>query len=163
MPINQDLFIYRIYPVKDAARNMTNRASRICQHLSNSWENWLSNWNWMPCVLPFLGPLLLTLILTFGPCLMHLFFFFPKFQDRLHAFTNWTIHELFLTHSDYQKLQPHNKSPWPTFQPFLISPPWHTCPQGSSYRRLTFGPYPKSKRLAWSGPHGVSLIRWLIM
>ena len=68
--------------VKDAARNLTNRASRIHQHLSNSWENWLSNWNWMPWVLPFLGPfLLLTLILTFSPCFMHLF---SKFlQDRL--------------------------------------------------------------------------------
>ena len=51
--------------VKDAARNLTNRASRIHQHLSNSWENWLSNWNWMPWVLPFLGPLLLlTLFLS---------------------------------------------------------------------------------------------------
>ena len=28
--------------VKEAARNLTNRASRIHQHLSNSWENWLS-------------------------------------------------------------------------------------------------------------------------
>ena len=73
--------------VKEAARNLTNRDSRICQHLSNSWENWLSNCNWMPWVLPFLGPLLLlTLILTFGPCLMCLF---SKFlQDHLHAFTN---------------------------------------------------------------------------
>ena len=61
--------------VKEAARNLTNRALRIRQHLSNSWENWLSNWNWMPWVLPFLGPLLLlTLILSFCPCLMSLFF-----------------------------------------------------------------------------------------
>ena len=64
--------------VKEATRNLTNRASRICQDLSNSWENWLSNWNWMPWVLPFLGPLLLTLILTFGPCLMCLFSKFHK-------------------------------------------------------------------------------------
>ena len=56
---------------------------------------------------------------------------------------------------------PH-KSPWPAFQAFLVLPPWHPCPTGSSYRRLTFGPYPKSKRLEWQGPHGVSLIRWLI-
>ena len=50
----------------------------------------------MPWVLPFLGPLLLlTLILTFSPCLIHLF---SKFlQDRLQAFTNRTIHELLLT------------------------------------------------------------------
>ena len=34
--------------VKEVARNLTDRASRICQCLSNSWENWLSNWNWMP-------------------------------------------------------------------------------------------------------------------
>ena len=60
--------------VKEAARNLTNRASRIRQHLSNSWENWLSNWNWMPWVLPFLGPLLLLIfILTFGPCLISFF------------------------------------------------------------------------------------------
>ena len=41
--------------VKEATRNQTNRASRICQDISNSWENWLSNWNWMPWVLPFLA------------------------------------------------------------------------------------------------------------
>ena len=82
--------------VKEAARNLTNRASRIHQHLSNSWKNWLSDWNQMPWVLPFLGPLLLlTLILTFSPCLMHLFSEF--LQDRLQAFTNRTIHELLLT------------------------------------------------------------------
>ena len=82
--------------VKEATRNLTNRASRICQDVSNSWENWLSNWNWMPWVLPFLGPLLLlTLILTFSPCLMRLF---SKFlQDHLQAFTNQTIQELLLT------------------------------------------------------------------
>ena len=39
--------------VKDAARNLTNRAWRIRQHLSNSWENWLSNWNRMPWLLLF--------------------------------------------------------------------------------------------------------------
>ena len=93
--------------VKEAARNLTNRASRIRQHLSNSWENWLSNWNWMPWVLPFLGPLLLlTLILIFSSCLMHLFF--SKFlQDHLQAFTNRIIHKLLLTCSNYQKLLPH--------------------------------------------------------
>ena len=69
-------------------------------HLSNSWENWL---NWMPRVLPFLGSLLLlTLILTYGPCLMHLLS--KLLQNRLQAFTNQTIHELFLTFSNYQKL-----------------------------------------------------------
>ena len=73
--------------VKDAARNLTNKASRIRQHLSNSWENWLSNWNWMPWVMPFLGPLLLlNLILTFSPCLMCLLSKFLK--DPLQAFTN---------------------------------------------------------------------------
>ena len=78
---NKSGFIYlQDLSCKDAARNMTNRASRICQHLSNSWENWLSNCNWMPWVLSFLGPLLLTLILTFHPCLMHLFFFFFFFK-----------------------------------------------------------------------------------
>ena len=60
--------------VKEAARNLINRASRIHQHLINSWENWLSSWDWMAWVLPLLGPLLiLNLILTFSPCLRHLF------------------------------------------------------------------------------------------
>ena len=70
--------------VKEAARNLTNRALRIREHLRNSRENWLSNWNWLPWVLTFLGLLLLlALILTFGPCLMHLF---KKFlQDHLWA------------------------------------------------------------------------------
>ena len=73
--------------LEEAARNLTNRASRIPHHLGNSWENWSSNWNWMPWVLSFLGPLLLlTLILTFSPCLMCLF---SKFlQNRLQPFTN---------------------------------------------------------------------------
>ena len=71
----------------------------------------------------FLGPLLLTLILTFGPCLIHLFFFFPKLiKDRLQAFTNRTIHELFLTHSDYQKLQPHTNPLDPHSSLFLSHP-----------------------------------------
>ena len=92
--------------VKEAARNLTNRASRIHQHLSNSWKNWLSDWNQMPWVLPFLGPLLLlNPFLTFGPRLMSLF---SKFlQDDLWAFTNWSIHELLLTHSNCQKLWPY--------------------------------------------------------
>ena len=54
----------------------------------------------MPWVLLLLGPLLiLTLILTFGPCLMRFlcFFFFSKLlQDCLRALTNQTVHELFL-------------------------------------------------------------------
>ena len=92
--------------VKEAARNLTNRSLRIHQHLSNSWEHWLNNWNWIPWVLHFLGPLLLlAFILTFSPCLMLIF---PKFlQDHLWAFTNQTIYELLLTHSNYQKLWPH--------------------------------------------------------
>ena len=114
--------------VKEAARNLTNRALRIRQHLSNSWENWLSNWNWMPWVLPFLGPLLLlTLILTFSPCLMRLF---SKFlQDPLQAFTNRTIHELLLTHSDYQKLQPHTNPLDPHSSLFLSHPKDVPVPQ----------------------------------
>ena len=92
----------------------------ICWHLSNSWENWLNSWNWMPWVLPFLGPLLLlTFILNFGLCLILLF---SKSQDRLQAFTNLTIHKLLLTHSDYQKLWPHINPLWLAFQPFLILP-----------------------------------------
>ena len=76
--------------VKEAARNLTNRALRIRQHLRNSWENWLSNWNLnLEKVLPFLGPLLLTLILNFGPCLMHLL---KKFlQDHLWAPTELSM------------------------------------------------------------------------
>ena len=36
---------------------------------------------------------------------MHLFS--KLLQDLLQAFTNQTINELLLTHSDYQKLRPH--------------------------------------------------------
>ena len=111
--------------VKEAARNLTNRASRIRQHLSNSWENWVSDWNWMPWVLPFLGPLLLlNPFLTFGPRLMRLF---SKFlQDCLRAFTNWTIHGLLLTHSDYEKLRPHTNPLDPHSSLFLSYP--HVAP-----------------------------------
>ena len=113
--------------VKAAARNLTNRASRICQRLSNSWENWLSNWNWIPWVLHFLGPLLLlTFILNFGPCLILLF---SKFQDRLQAFTNLTIHELLLTHSDYQRLGPHTNLLDPHSSLFLSYPQDAPVPQ----------------------------------
>ena len=82
--LDEDCYFYtnKLGVVKEAAKNLTNRASRIHQHLSKSWENWLSNWDWMPWVLPLLGPLLtLTLILTFSPCLRHLFSNF--FQDCL--------------------------------------------------------------------------------
>ena len=114
--------------VKKAARNLTKRALRICQYLSNSWENWLSNCDWMPWVLPFLGLLLLlTLILTFGPCLMRLF---SKFlQDCLQAFTNRTIHELLLTHSDYQRLGPHTNLLDPHSSLFLSYPQDAPVPQ----------------------------------
>lgn len=114
--------------VKEAARNLTNRVLRICQHLSNSWESWLNYWKWMPWILPFLGPLLLlTIILTFSPCLMHLF---SKFlQDCLQAFTNRTIHELLLTHSDYQKLQSHTNPLDPHSSLFLSYPHDTPVPQ----------------------------------
>ena len=40
--------------VQKAAKNLTDRASRICQRLSNSWQSWLTDWNWMPWFCPFL-------------------------------------------------------------------------------------------------------------
>ena len=117
--------------VKEAARNLTNRAWRIRQHLSNSWENLLSNWIWMPWVLPYLDPLLLlTLILTFSPCLMCLFSKFLQYHS------NRTIHKQLLTHSDYQKFQPDTNPLDP--QPFLILLQQCPCSAESSYRRLTF-------------------------
>ena len=135
--------------VKEAARDLTNKASRIPQHLSNSWENCLNNWNWMSWVLPFLGPLfLLTLILTFGPCLMHLLskFLWHRSQD----FINQTIHELLLIRSNYQKLRSHKNlmAHIPAFSYLTPTTPL-TCRKQlqNSYGRLTFGPYPKSKRL----------------
>ena len=75
----------------------------------------------MTWVLPFLGLLLLLiLILTFSPCLMLLF---SKFlQDHLQAFTNWTIHKLLLTHSDYWKLWPHTNPLDPHYSFFLSYP-----------------------------------------
>ena len=85
--LDEDCYFYtnKLGVVKEAAKNLTNRASRKCQHFSNSWENWLSNWDWMPWVLPLLGSLLiLTLILTFGPCLMHVFKASPRLPTSLH-------------------------------------------------------------------------------
>ena len=146
--------------VKEATRNLTNRASKICQQLSNSWQIWLSNWNWIPWVLPFLGPLLLlTLILTLSLCLMCLFSNF--LPDHLQAFTNWIIHKLLLTRSNYQKL-PHT-TPFDPHSSLFWSHPWYPCPTRSRYWRLTFGPFPKSRSMEWYGPHGDSLLRWLIM
>ena len=107
--------------VKEAARNLTNRAWRTHQHLSNSWENWLSNWNWMSWVLSFLGPLLLlTLILTFSSCLMHLSF-------KISSGSLTSLHQLPYPQATSNSLRLSKtwtppKSPWPTFQPFLISP-----------------------------------------
>ena len=44
----------------------------------------------------------------FKETFLFFFLFFLKFlQDCLQAFTNQTTHRLLLTHSDYQKLQPH--------------------------------------------------------
>ena len=52
---------------------------------------------------------------------------FSKFlQDRLQAFTNQTIHELLLTHSDYQKLRPHTNPLGPHSSLFLFYP--HNAP-----------------------------------
>ena len=110
----------------------------------------------------FLGPLLLlTLILTFSPCLNASFF-------KISSGSLTSLHQPNCPRATSNSLRlsktstPH-KSPWPTFQPFLFSPPWSPCPSGSSYRRLTFGPYPKSKRLEWQGSHGVSLLTQLIL
>ena len=115
------LYTNKLGVVKETGRSLINRASRIHQYLSNSWENWLSNWNWMPWFIPFLGPiLLLTLILTSGPCLMHLF-------SKISSGPLTSLHQpnYLRATSDSLKLSktltPH-KYPWPTFQPFLISP-----------------------------------------
>ena len=48
---------------------------------------------------------------------------FSKFlQDYLQDFTNWTIHKLLLTHSDYQKLWPHTNPLDPQSSLFLSYP-----------------------------------------
>ena len=74
---------------------------------------------------PFLGHLLLlTLILAFSPCLMHLL---SKFlQNCSQAFTNQTIHKLLLTRSNYQKLLPYTNSFDPHSSFFLSHP--HDAP-----------------------------------
>ena len=60
--------------VQGAAKNLTDQASWIRQRLSNSWQSWLTDWNWMPWVLPLLGPFIfIILLLTFGPCFFNLF------------------------------------------------------------------------------------------
>ena len=39
--------------VQGAAKNLTDQASGIRHRSSNSWQSWLTDWNWMPWVLPF--------------------------------------------------------------------------------------------------------------
>ena len=121
--------------VKEGAKGLANKASRIPQHLSNSWENCLSNWNWMSWVLPFLGPLfLLTLNSNFWPLFNASFFKIssgPLTRFHQPSYPWPTSNSLKLS----KTLTPH-KSPWPTFQPFLISPPQHPWPTGSSYRTV---------------------------
>ena len=136
--------------VKEAARNLTNRALRICQYPSNSWKNWLSNWNWMPWVLPFLGSLLLlTPILTLSPCLIRLF-------SKNSAGPLTSLYQLNYPRATSNSLRlsktltPHKSLICiSAFSYFTHQPPPAPCPYptGSNYRRLTFGPYPKSKRL----------------
>ena len=64
---------------------------------------------------------------NFRPILIHLF---SKFlQDCLQAFTNQTIHKLLLTHSDYQKLQPHKNLLDPHSSLFLSHPHDVPAPQ----------------------------------
>ena len=70
--------------VQAAAKNLTDRALWIPQRLSNSWKSWLTDWNWMPWVLPLLKPFIFIIfLLTFGPCLFNLFQGF--FQDWIWA------------------------------------------------------------------------------
>ena len=82
----------------------------------------------MPWVLAFLGPLLL--LNPFSNFWPKINVFFSKFlRDCLQAFTNWTIHELLLTHSDYQKLRPHTNFLDPHSSLFLSYPHVILVPQ----------------------------------
>ena len=139
--LDEDCCFYtnKLSVVKEAAKNLTNRASRKCQHLSNSWENWLSNWDWMPWVLPLLGSLLiLTLILTFGPCLMHVFKASPGLPTRLHQpDCSWATSNLLQLSKALTPL----RLPLTHVPAFSYLTPWcHPKLVWSRYRRLTFGP-----------------------
>ena len=116
----------------------------------------------MPWVLTFLGPLfLLTLILTFSPCLMCLLSKFLK--DPLQAFTNWPIHKLLLTHSDYQKLWPHTNPLDPHSSLFLSYPHNATVPQEEVTEDWPLALILNQKGWNDRAHMGVSLIRWLVM
>ena len=70
--------------VQEAAKNLRDRACRISQRLSNSWQSRLMDWNWMPWVLPLLIPFMFIILLfTVGPCLFNLFQRF--LQNRIQA------------------------------------------------------------------------------
>ena len=90
--------------------------------------------------------------------------FFQKFlQDHLQVFTNQTICELLLTHSNYQKLWPHTNTLDPHSSLFLSHP--HDSPV---LQEAVTEDWPSALILSQKGwndrvQHGVSLIRWLIM
>ena len=116
--------------VKGAARNLTKRGSRIHQHLSNLWENWLSNWNWMPWVLPFLGPLRQTYLHSNFQFMFDASFFKIS-SGLLTSLHQPTIYELLLTRSNYQKLRLHRNPLDPHFSRFLSHPHDTPVPEGT--------------------------------
>ena len=109
-----------------SSKKFDKQGLEISWHLSNSWENWLNSWNWMPWVLPFLGPfLLLILILSFCLCLMSLFFKISSWPlTSLHQPNYpWATSNSF----KYQKLWPLT-NPLDPYSNLLSSYPTPTMP-----------------------------------
>ena len=81
--------------VQEAAKNLTDWAYQTGQKLSNSWQSWLTDWNWMPWVLPLLGPFIFIILLfIFGPCLFNLFQGF--LQDWIWAISRHQVSTVLL-------------------------------------------------------------------
>ena len=76
-------YVNQLGVVQEAAKNLRDRACRISQRLSNSWQSRSMDWNWMPWVLPLLIPFMFIILLfTVGPCLFNLFQRFLQDQIR---------------------------------------------------------------------------------
>ena len=98
---------------------------------SNSWQSWLTDWNWMPWVLPLLGPFIfIILLLTFGPCLFNLSTDssktesepFPETKSRLFFCLRprWLEQKINTTSPRLPSSQTTN--PWPSFT--SMKKPW---------------------------------------
>ena len=97
-------------------KNPTDRAYQIGQRLSNSWQLWLTDWNWMPWVLRLLGPFIfIILLLTFEPCLFNLFQGF--FKDWIWAISWDQVTTVILLETLMAKIENQHYRPSTSFLP----------------------------------------------